>query len=77
MNFEEAIEIASFPDKRITAIAPLPEGVAKAIIVSLCSMVINFKQKYSKNVIWLNNDSVLLRLYYNLSLIRTYYICTT
>ena len=31
-----AREMASLPDKRITAMAPLPEGVAKATIVSLC-----------------------------------------
>ena len=30
----EPIVMASFPDKRMTAIAPLPEGVAKAIMVS-------------------------------------------
>jgi hypothetical protein len=30
----EAIEMASFPDNLITAMAPLPEGVASATIVS-------------------------------------------
>jgi hypothetical protein len=30
----DPIEMASLPERRITAIAPLPEGVAKAIMVS-------------------------------------------
>ena len=33
-NTLDAIDIASFPDNRIIAIAPAPEGVANATIVS-------------------------------------------
>ena len=43
----EAIVIASFPDKRITAMAPLPDGVANATMVSLC-MFNYLVQKYCK-----------------------------
>lgn len=36
LNDLEANAMASLPDNLITAIAPLPDGVAKATIVSLC-----------------------------------------
>lgn len=41
----DPIEIASFPESRITAMAPLPEGVAKATIVSLAIIRHHFATK--------------------------------
>lgn len=37
--------IASFPEILITEIAPAPDGVANAIMVSLLVTNLNFKQK--------------------------------
>lgn len=39
------------PDKRITEIAPAPEGVAKAIMVSLCMFVFKLKSKLKMSLI--------------------------
>ena len=36
------MEIASGPDKRINAIAPVPLGVANATMVSSLAVIINF-----------------------------------